>query len=631
VVALGTTAGTPVTLNLGGGNDVVHLATSTGSSLDGFAASTPVTVNGEAGADAILLNDQVDGNGNSYVVTDTGVTRNFNQMILSYAAAESLTLNGGNFADTVTVQSTLAATPVTLRMGGGDDVVNVGSLGNSLDPILGAVTVDGQAGADRLNVNDQGSIFGTDYTVTSTTVSRTGAASITYAGLENLTINAAAAQLILFNNNGNGQGHNNFFVKSTSAATTINGAALLRDEFIVGSDGRSLDGIQGGLTVNGRLGTENTINGAGDSLVLKDQGDTNANSYTITSAGVARSGAALISYSNLSNLSSPATLLNLFGGAFNDTVAVRSAAATTRMKLDMGNGNDTITLGGGPFFMLNGIASSVLILNPAGSDAIILDDVDLGAVPIAGRNYDVLGGVVSRNGLFILSYDLRASLELRAGGGDDTFTGNGAAVIKAGHGNDTFKDLTGFGSSMTFDGQGGVDTLDFSARTVPVRANMAAGTAGTGLGSFSNVENVLGTAFDDILVGNDLANVLKGGAGRDLLIGRGGADALVGESGDDILIGATTVHDLNAAALEDLMREWGRTDLVGTAQEQYATRINPLLGATPGGLNGTTRLYLNLVTEDGAADSLDGGTELDWFFKLGADIILGLGATERVN
>jgi hypothetical protein len=150
---LATSASTFVTLNLGGGNDIVNLGTRTGTSLD--LITSPVTVNGEAGTDTVFLNDQTDTNANSYVVTAKDVTRN-NLEILSYATVEGLTLNAGAFDDTAAAQSTIAATPVTLKMGGGNDVVAVGSAANSLDAILGRVSVDGQLGADRLMVNDRG-------------------------------------------------------------------------------------------------------------------------------------------------------------------------------------------------------------------------------------------------------------------------------------------------------------------------------------------------------------------------------------------------------------------------------------------------------------------------------------------
>ena len=70
-------------------------------------------------------------------------------------------------------------------------------------------------------------------------------------------------------------------------------------------------------------------------------------------------------------------------------------------------------------------------------------------------------------------------------------------------------------------------------------------------------ENIIGSSFDDVLVGNDGRNSLIGGAGNDTLdgsgfhdtlegnngndslIGSGGHDSLLGGGGNDILIGAT--------------------------------------------------------------------------------------------
>ena len=49
--------------------------------------------------------------------------------------------------------------------------IEASSAVHSLAPILGTLTVDGQAGSDRLNLNDQGSFYGIAYTVTSTAVS----------------------------------------------------------------------------------------------------------------------------------------------------------------------------------------------------------------------------------------------------------------------------------------------------------------------------------------------------------------------------------------------------------------------------------------------------------------------------
>jgi Ca2+-binding RTX toxin-like protein len=52
-----------------------------------------------------------------------------------------------------------------------------------------------------------------------------------------------------------------------------------------------------------------------------------------------------------------------------------------------------------------------------------------------------------------------------------------------------------------------------------------------------SIENLFGSAHDDVLVGNAQANILKGAGGEDSLLGMGGADTLFGGSGDDQLFG----------------------------------------------------------------------------------------------
>jgi Ca2+-binding RTX toxin-like protein len=639
VAVIATTADTPVFLNLGGGNDRVTLGTAA-ISLDGFGSA--VSVNGQAGTDAIILNDQGDTNANVYVVNTTEVRRN-GSAILSYAGAESLTLNAGSFDDEAYVQSTLATTPVALKMGDGDDVVGVGSgstlATTSLAAILGALTVDGQAGSDSLTLYDLGStplifneagtaLIPVDYTVTANSVSRTQVAPITYASLDVLSVFAATAPLIFFTPfTADG---NDIVVKGTSAGTLFHLGTYGSYTVTVGSDGQSLDTIQGAFQIISQ--------GSLAALVLNDQGDANANSYAITNASVARSGAAMIYYA-LVNPSHPSTRVTLNAGASGDTVAVTSTSALVPVTLNMGAGSDTVTVGGGPL-RLDGIASTVSVNGQAGADAITLSDVDPGMAPVPGNGYLITSTSVTRGSSQVLAYDTAESLTLNAGTGDDIIAVASArpetpVVVRAGLGNDTLR-LGSFGvpvldGAVTLDGQGGTDWLDYSTSPMGVRANLALGTATGAAGGVSNIENVTGGQGDDILVGNDQANVLWGRHGRDILIGRGGADQLLGETGDDLLIGGSTAHDLAPARLEDLMTEWGRTDLQGTLPERYLTRVNHLLGVTPGGLNGMTTLTLSQVSDDGVADSLEGGSALDWFFALGADIILDLEPNERVN
>src|SRR5262249_58486714 len=81
------------------------------------------------------------------------------------------------------------------------------------------------------------------------------------------------------------------------------------------------------------------------------------------------------------------------------------------------------------------------------------------------------------------------------------------------------------GSDTIDESGGGVDTLDFSATTIrAVAINL--GNAGTQvinagltltLSAGNTIENVIGGALGDTLLGNALNNVIEGGGGNDVL------------------------------------------------------------------------------------------------------------------
>ena len=76
-----------------------------------------------------------------------------------------------------------------------------------------------------------------------------------------------------------------------------------------------------------------------------------------------------------------------------------------------------------------------------------------------------------------------------------------------------------------------VDTVSYAmveneAETGVTRAlNDPGGTTATGGATITNVENIIGTEYDDTLTGNNQDNVIEGGAGRDTLDGAGNPTA----------------------------------------------------------------------------------------------------------
>ena len=136
-----------------------------------------------------------------------------------------------------------------------------------------------------------------------------------------------------------------------------------------------------------------------------------------------------------------------------------------------------------------------------------------------------------------------------------------------------------------------------------VVVNLPLSTASGLTGGIASIQNVIGSAGNDILVGNG-GNVLSGGAGRDLLIAGAFASILDGGDDEDLLIGGTTDYDRNAAALLAIMAEWKRTDV------DYATRVANLKS----GANGLPSLNANTVHSNGGGNTLRGLAGRDFFF-----------------
>ena len=108
---------------------------------------------------------------------------------------------------------------------------------------------------------------------------------------------------------------------------------------------------------------------------------------------------------------------------------------------------------------------------------------------------------------------------------------------------------------------------------------------GVGLGgdaqgdTLIGIENLFGSASDDILSGNSLANVLDGGSGNDTLYGGTGLDTLLGGTGDDVLRFSLDTP--------------GLLDGLNTVQES-------MVGLLDGG-SGTDSLILEAVDTDSVA------------------------------
>ncbi|MFN7164233.1 MAG: M10 family metallopeptidase C-terminal domain-containing protein, partial [Hyphomonas sp.] len=69
--------------------------------------------------------------------------------------------------------------------------------------------------------------------------------------------------------------------------------------------------------------------------------------------------------------------------------------------------------------------------------------------------------------------------------------------------------------------------------------------------TFSSIEGIIGSDFNDTLIGDSATNILRGGAGNDILIGNAGNDFLTGGAGADTFVytsGAEQITDFEIAS-----------------------------------------------------------------------------------
>ncbi|MEP3845926.1 MAG: calcium-binding protein [Paracoccaceae bacterium] len=184
--------------------------------------------------------------------------------------------------------------------------------------------------------------------------------------------------------------------------------------------------------------------------------------------------------------------------------------------------------------------------------------------------------------------------------GDDTLDGGlGSDSILGGQDNDLFLASAG---RDTLDGGIGDDTVSFETATGPLLIRLSQQAAGQGADRnlLFDIENVIGTGFDDRIVGDASANILQSGLGDDTVSGLGGNDTIDTGVGDDLVIGGAGNDTVLLGDGNDNARAGGDDDWI------------------EGGLGNDT------ISGNGGEDTAFGGDGDDTFF-LGSQNDLAFG------
>lgn len=169
---------------------------------------------------------------------------------------------------------------------------------------------------------------------------------------------------------------------------------------------------------------------------------------------------------------------------------------------------------------------------------------------IGGSGADTLVGDGRQNWL----YGGPGADTLKGGGGYDYLSGDsGNDALDGGAGDD---DLSGGTGADRLIGGVGEDSASYGGSQydgVTVRLDGVANDGAPSEGDMVDVEDVYGSAGNDVLVGNGLANYLSGGRGNDKLTGAGGTDELYGGSGRDRLAGGAASDTFDGGTGGDLI------------------------------------------------------------------------------
>ena len=305
-----------------------------------------------------------------------------------------------------------------------------------------------------------------------------------------------------------------------------------------------------------------------------------------------------------------ALTLDLAGGAFGPGAEVEpTGTSEIEFAINLGAGADELTLAGTSGKDELSIGTDGTNLNADNDVDATLSGVD--AIMIsAGGNNDTLdaGGdsVVGAASPVPITAEGEAGDDALIGGDDDD-------VLMGGLGQDTI------------DGGAGRDEVSFAAAPDSENVYLAEDTAfgGDGVDTILRLEDVIGSTFPDLLIGDASANRLLGGTGNDVINGAGGNDDLIGEEGLDTaaFFGSPSGVVVNVSL--GTATGWG-TDSLASVENVHGSAQNDVI---------TGSAASNILSGSGGNDGIFGSGGPDYIFGgVGNDRIRpGLGADRAVG
>ncbi len=434
------------------------------------------------------------------------------------SGAEQTVADGYGGTDTMT-----GVDGVFILTGSGDDTI-VGSAGHDLiNAGIGWDNVDAGAGDDTIVSSAAGSATPPDGN------------DVFNGGEGNDTLSFAGGEREFYVNLGDG----------VASADTMGADTLISIENVIGGEladditgddsGNRLEGRNGDDVLNGAGGNDVLIGGAGNDTFNGGDGVDTADFSHATAAiaisldwnATQNTGEGLDTFSGIENLIGGSGADSLRGNEFSNVLTGNA-------------GNDVLNGSAGIDTTIGGLGDDQHWVDDAADTVVEADGEGFDRV-LASVSYTLAAGVsvemlstTQASGLTAINLTGNAFGQIIAGN-------NGANILDGGDGDDTLygnngaDTLIGGLGADRLDGGLGIDTADYQTAAGAVNVSLLTQSASgaAGLDTLVDIENVIGSSFNDTLTGNAQANVLTGGGGDDVLNGRGGVDTTIGGLGND--------------------------------------------------------------------------------------------------
>jgi hypothetical protein len=386
------------------------------------------------------------------------------------------------------------------------------------------------------------------------------------------------------------------------------------------------------------------INNSNGTLTINGPEKNSGNTLTITGNGT----------SGIFNINTPATINNLsitngrgssgtspnrLGGAiYSNTTLALNNISITNSTANFGNSvyqsGSTLTLDSVTLQDIGGSASAEII---SISGNTLINTISSGnggdTLTIRSKTGEKVEVVVSGNttgnvtgaGVLIGSYVGIARLIGTEGNDVYNFINNTALITNS------------------INGGNGTNTINYEGTNKAIFVNLGAGqatgvTPTTSTGAVTSIQNIIGGAGNDTLIGSSAANYIDGGAGNDtitgqigndVLVGGAGADSLNGNAGFDILIGGFLAFNNGVSAAGNAVSIMTRIAPIGnssnfTSNITFLSTIDRFEPRLIGDVVGRRKIYYQTLLNDNATDSLTdiaSSTAYTWFISTSGDTI----------